>query len=97
MRQKHSDRIPVIVENSFIKTTAELDKHKYLVPMDLTVGQFMYVIRKRLKLDSSTTIYFIINGYIPSIGSIMKEVYESYKDKDDGFLYILVKDENVFG
>jgi hypothetical protein len=27
----------------------------------------------------------------------MKEVYESYKDKDDGFLYILVKDENVFG
>ena len=30
---------------------AEIDKKKYLVPMDLTVGQFVYVIRKRIKLS----------------------------------------------
>lgn len=28
----------------------EIDKKKYLVPMDLTVGQFVFVIRKRIKL-----------------------------------------------
>ena len=27
-----------------------IDKKKYLVPSDLTVGQFVYVIRKRIKV-----------------------------------------------
>jgi GABA(A) receptor-associated protein len=35
------------VEKSDIAT---IDKKKYLVPADLTVGQFVYVIRKRIKL-----------------------------------------------
>ena len=49
----YPDRIPIICERS---TTARvdcpiIDKRKYLVPRDLTIGQFLYVIRKRLQLD----------------------------------------------
>ena len=43
--------LQVIVERAPKSDIAEIDKKKYLVPMDLTVGQFVYVIRKRIKLS----------------------------------------------
>jgi hypothetical protein len=43
--------VQVIVERAPKSDIAEIDKKKYLVPMDLTVGQFVYVIRKRIKLS----------------------------------------------
>eukprot|EP00126_Sphaerothecum_destruens_P007225 Sdes_comp19748_c0_seq1m11761 len=51
IRTKYPDRIPVIVEKAEKSDITEIDKKKYLVPMDLTVGQFVYVIRKRIKLS----------------------------------------------
>ena len=50
IRAKYMDRIPVICEKSDGSDIADIDKKKYLVPSDLTVGQFVYVIRKRIKL-----------------------------------------------
>ena len=48
---KYKDRVPIIVEvNSSCEQSIVLDKYKYLVPLDLTVSQFLYVIRKRVKL-----------------------------------------------
>ena len=32
-----------------------VDKRKYLIPMDLTVGQFVYVIRKRTMRNHTTS------------------------------------------
>lgn len=45
IRQKYSDRIPVICEKVEKSDIPTIDKKKYLVPADLTVGQFVYVIR----------------------------------------------------
>lgn len=45
--QKYPDRIPVICEKSDKSSIQDIDKKKYLVPQDLTCGQFLYVIRKR--------------------------------------------------
>ena len=48
---KYTDRIPVICEKSHEKDTSipNIDKNKYLVPSELTVGQlFAYVIRKSI-------------------------------------------------
>ena len=45
IRVKYPDRIPVICEKAFNSNIAQVDKRKFLVPMDLTVGQFLYVIR----------------------------------------------------
>ncbi|KAM7261221.1 hypothetical protein ACFE04_026696 [Oxalis oulophora] len=36
------ERIPVIVERAEKSDIASIDKKKYLVPADLTVGQFVY-------------------------------------------------------
>jgi GABA(A) receptor-associated protein len=35
------------------------------VPADLTVGQFIYVIRKRVKLDPDKAIFIFVNDTIP--------------------------------
>ncbi|KAE8999073.1 hypothetical protein PF005_g17871 [Phytophthora fragariae] len=45
IRFKYSDRIPVICEKADRSDIPDIDKKKYLVPADLTVGQFAYVIQ----------------------------------------------------
>jgi len=41
---------------------------RYLVPADLTVGQFVYVVRKRIKLGAEKAIFVFINNTLPSTG-----------------------------
>ena len=96
MISKYPDRIPVIVERNHSSKIAEIDKKKYLVPVDLTVGQFIHVIRKRIKLDSTEAIFIFIKNKVPSSSSLMSTIYSEYKD-DDGFLYVKYSGENTFG
>lgn len=93
---KYSDRRPIICEKSQKTNLDEIDKKKYLVPGDLTLQQFIYVIRKRLHLNPETAIFLIINSKIIPGTKIISEVYDKEKDKD-GFLYIEYTTENVFG
>uniref|UniRef100_A0A2K6DAT1 GABA type A receptor associated protein like 1 n=1 Tax=Macaca nemestrina TaxID=9545 RepID=A0A2K6DAT1_MACNE len=50
IRKKYPDRVPVIVEKAPKARVPDLDKRKYLVPSDLTNGQFYFLIRKRIHL-----------------------------------------------
>lgn len=72
------------VEKSDIAT---IDKKKYLVPADLTVGQFVYVIRKRIKLSPEKAIFIFVDEVLPPTAALMSSIYEEHKD-EDGFLYI---------
>ena len=45
IRAKYPDRVPVIVERLPKAQIDDLDKKKYLVPVDLTIGQFYFLIR----------------------------------------------------
>ncbi|KAE9279448.1 hypothetical protein PR003_g28231, partial [Phytophthora rubi] len=65
IRFKYSDRISVICEKADRSDTPDIDKKKYLVPADLTVGQFVYVIRKRIKLSPEKAIFIFINNVLP--------------------------------
>ena len=73
-----------------------IDKVKYLVPSDLTVGQFQFVIRKRIKLKPEQAIFLFAGGTIPPASSSLAMVYAEHKDKD-GFLYMQYSGENTFG
>ncbi len=66
------------------------------MPSDLTCGQFVYVIRKRLKLPAEKAIFLFVGRVIPPTAAMLNSIYEQYKDPD-GFLYISYSDENVFG
>ncbi|MBT3407105.1 hypothetical protein HN415_00310 [Candidatus Woesearchaeota archaeon] len=97
MLEKYPDRIPIIVTKSRRSTLSDIDKNKFLVPVDLTVGQFMYVVRKRIKnIDSTQAIYLFINNTLPQITSLIGEVYKNNKNKDN-FLYIEYNGEETFG
>ena len=93
---KYPERIPVIVEKQEASDVVDLDKNKYLVPWDLTVGQFVYVIRKRMKLPPEKAIFIFVNNQIPMQCMRMSNIYEEEKD-NDGFLYIKYAGENTFG
>ena len=96
IRQKYPDRIPVICERAPGSDIPAIDKKKYLVPCDLTVGQFVYVIRKRIKLAPQKAIFIFIGDILPSTAAILSKIYEDYKD-EDGFLYVTYSGENSFG
>ena len=94
---KYPDRIPILCEKfPYSKNAPEIDKHKYLAGYDLTVGQFMLVIRKRMNLNKEIGLYMFVNGTIPSNSSLLRNLYTDFKD-DDGFLYITYDVENTFG
>ena len=38
------------------------------MPADLTVGQFVYVIRKRIKLSSEKAIFIFVKNVLPPTG-----------------------------
>lgn len=94
---KYMDRVPVIIEKSKKCTLKDIDKKKFLVPHDLTMGQFLYVIRKRLKLIETDTIFLFINdSVLPLSSESVYNVYLNNKD-EDGFLYLTYCNENTFG
>ncbi|CAN6894311.1 unnamed protein product [Brassica oleracea var. botrytis] len=96
IREKYPDRIPVIVEKAEKSDIPTIDKKKYLVPADLTVGQFVYVIRKRIKLSAEKAIFIFVDNVLPPTGALMSAVYEEKKE-EDGFLYVTYSGENTFG
>lgn len=96
IREKYPDRIPVICEKDSRSDIPEIDKKKYLVPQDLTVGQFVYVIRKRIKVKAEKAIYIFIDSVLPPTAALMSAIYETHRSKD-GFLYVTYSGENTFG
>ena len=95
VKNKYRYRVPIICERG--DTTIDiLDKRKYLVPTDLTLGQFMYVIRRRLTLAPEKAIFLFINNKLMPTAGLIGNIYEEEKDADE-FLYITYSGENTFG
>uniref|UniRef100_A0A061RNH4 Autophagy-related protein n=1 Tax=Tetraselmis sp. GSL018 TaxID=582737 RepID=A0A061RNH4_9CHLO len=96
IREKYPERVPVIVEKAGKSDIPDIDKKKYLVPADLTVGQFVYVIRKRIRLSPEKAIFIFVKNVLPPTAALMSSIYDEHKD-EDGFLYITYSGENTFG
>jgi GABA(A) receptor-associated protein len=101
MTSLYPDRIPVIVEMSpssasYNTYTTASHKIKYLVPYDITMGQFIKILRDKLKLESSVALFFFINNKVFPITSLIGNIYKENTD-EDGFLYIEFCEESTFG
>ena len=57
---KYSGRIPIICERT-TTNVPDIDRKKYLCPRDLSIANFMYVIRKRIKISSEISIYLFVD------------------------------------
>jgi len=96
IRKKYPDRIPVIVEKAPKSRLRDLDKKKYLVPSDLTVGQFYFLIRKRIHLRPEDALFFFVNNVIPQTMATMGQLYQDHHE-EDLFLYIAYSEESTYG
>jgi len=98
VREKYPDRIPIIIEkdpNSQMKT---IDRTKFLVPNDLTAQHLIFIIRKRLELDKNETVFMLVDGKTSIAGeTALQEIYEKFKDKSDGYLYIVYTSQLAWG
>ena len=93
IKLKYPNRIPIIID---CKKNIEIDKNKYIVPTDLTIGQFLFTLRRRIQIDSKEAIFLLCNNKMMNVGDVLSGIYELNKDEDD-FLYIIISKENVFG
>ena len=96
IRKKYPDRVPIIVERAPKSRISDLDKSKYLVPQDLTVAQFYFLIRKRIQLRPEDALFFFVNNQIPPTSYTIGALYQAHADEDK-FLYIAYSDESVYG
>jgi len=102
---KYPDRIPVICERDRDSNLPSDSKKKFLIPRDMTIGQFVYVVRKRVRLPPEKAIFLFItqekkDGMMTKIlaptSQIFDRLYFECKDRD-AFLYVSVSGEHVFG
>ena len=86
--RKYPNMVPIIIEKSDRSEIEDIDKHNYIFKKSAIFGYVMKVIRKKLKLDSSTSLYFYINNKtVPKVHDKLGDLYKKYRDKDL-FLYI---------
>ena len=98
IRNQFPDKIPIICEKDPKSNIRDIDKTKYLVPADLTVSNFNLMIRKRIEIPQEAAFYLLANGKASITGDrLLSDVYDEYKDQEDGFLYIAYASELTWG
>ena len=57
--KNYPERVPIIVEKSdHCDDMCDIDKNKFLAPRDINFGQFVFSIRKRLKLPPEKAMLY---------------------------------------
>ncbi|CAF1376058.1 unnamed protein product [Rotaria socialis] len=96
IRAKYPERVPVVLERVPKSDIPEIDKRKFLVPSDITIAQFKWIILKRIQLAPEKAIFLFVNKTIPTTSATLGEIYAEHKD-EDSFLYMAYAGENTFG
>jgi len=89
LREKYPNRIPVVVN-----TTGDLviNRSKYLVPDDLTLGGRIIIKKKRINIKACEAIYIFINGKIYPSNMHLKTVCGK-----NNFISVSIAKESTFG
>ncbi len=95
MLNRYPNRVPIIIEPK--GNAPKIDKRKFMTPRDLTIGQLIFVVRKRLNFNSQQALFlFIDEKTLATPSSQIGHIYDRFKD-EDSFLYIFYSLENTFG
>lgn len=97
IKHKYENYIPVIVR---IKDKAlELSKNKYLINGNITIAEFLCILRKYFnkKISATDGIYIFINDILPCSNHTLGHLYNQYKDENTDMLFATICKENTFG
>ena len=99
LMNKYPQNIPVILDR--LKSSVPLpQKHKFLIPKNMSGGEFMMVLRKHLpQAKPEQGIYLFVGSQkmlFPNY-QMMSNIYTEHRDHEDDFLYLVYDYENTFG
>ena len=96
LRKKYPKRVPVILKQHG-NTLPALKKHKFLIPKNYTVAEFIAVIRNQLAMAPETALFLFFNSNtLLPMTHTMAQADQEYK-AEDSFLYVQYCGENTFG
>jgi GABA(A) receptor-associated protein len=98
IQAKHPDRVPVFVlrGRGVDPSIPGLPKIKFVVPKDLTFGQFSYVVRHQMSLPAEKALFLFCGNTLLLGSSYIKEIYAQHKSSD-GALRVIYMSESTFG
>lgn len=92
--QSYPDRVPVVL---IAEKSLGLTKTKMVVPRDLQAGHLLGTIRENTRqLSPFHGLFMSINNRMVQPDTIISELY-SNSSNTDGFLYVHISTESVFG
>lgn len=93
---KYAGHIPVIVDKDPRCELPDIDRQKFLVPSDLSIGHFVYVVRKRINIQATQAIFLFVNRKLPPSNATMGQLYGENRD-EDGFMYCTYSSDTAYG
>jgi GABA(A) receptor-associated protein len=95
IREKYPTYIPIVVRS---RGDIKLQKNKFLVGGEITLGQFLMILRRKIGvLKQSDAVFLFINNSLPPSSMYLSSIYASQKDIDTNMLFVTVSKENTFG
>ncbi len=95
IKEKYPNYIPIVVRS---RGDIKLMKNKFLVGGEITLGQFLMILRRKIGvLKQSDAVFLFINNSLPPSSMYLSSIYANQKDIDTNMLFVMVSKENTFG
>lgn len=97
-KTKFPNALPVVIQKDQRSSLpSSLHNQLFLAPRTLGAGDFLALIRKKASLaKTQTIIMFVGKNNLVTPDNTLFELYNKYSE-DDGFLYVLCTDHEVYG
>ena len=68
------------------------------MPAAFEINDVSTIIRRKLNINKDQSLYLMVNDgkTLLTANTSLRDAFEKYKD-EDGFMYILYTEENIFG
>lgn len=97
LKAKYPGKVPIFVTRaSNARDIPDIPKHKFLAPSHLSVGQFIWVIRRQMSLPPEKALFVFVDNTLPTSSTFLSELYANHKSPD-GALRMTYTSENTFG
>lgn len=96
VKEKYPNYIPIIVRPK--SDEIKMSRYKFLVGSDITIGQFLFIIRKKMQnIKSSEAIFLLVNNILVPSTQLLSMVYREQSDTETNMLFFTLCKESTFG